>query len=158
MKKKKILFLCVQNSARSQMAEAWLNQICGEAFEVQSAGFEPGVISPLAVEAMREAGLDISGKKPRKVFDVWKSGQAFAYVITVCTEAERKARACPIFPGATINMSWPFPDPSSFEGSHEARLEQTRQVRDAIKARIESWCAEECPFEAALISSVHNSL
>lgn len=131
------------------MAEAWLNKICGETFEGHSAGLEPGSINPLAVEAMREAGIDIAGKKPRRVFDVWKSGQAFAYVVTVCTEAERKARACPIFPAATIIMSWPFPDPSSFEGSHETRLEQTRQVRDALKARIETWCADNCPRETA---------
>ena len=145
MKKKKILFICVHNSFRSQIAEAWLNQICGEEFEAQSGGLEPGVVDPLAIEAMREVGIDISEKRTRKVFDIWKSGVAFAYVITVCSEAERKARACPIFPGVTVMLSWPYPDPSTFKGSEAARLEQTRLVRDAIKARIEKWCAEVCP-------------
>ena len=145
MKKKKILFICVHNSFRSQMAEAWLNEICGEAFEAQSGGLEPGVVDPLAIEAMREVEIDISGKGTRRVFDIWKSAAAFAYVITVCSEAERKARACPIFPGVTVMLSWPFPDPSTFNGSEAARLEQTRVVRDAIKTRIEKWCVEICP-------------
>jgi arsenate reductase len=135
----------VHNSFRSQMAEAWLNETCGEEFEAQSGGLEPGVVDPLAVEIMREVGIDLSGKRTRKVFDIWKSGIAFAYVITVCSEAERKARACPIFAGVTVMLSWPFPDPSTFKGSEVARLEQTRLVRDAIKARIERWCVEVCP-------------
>lgn len=147
MKKKKVLFICVHNSFRSLMAEAWLNQICGDEFEAQSGGLESGVVDPLAIEAMREIGIDISQKRTRKVFDIWKTGVAFAYVITVCSEAERKARACPIFPGVTVMLSWPFPDPSSFKGSESARLEQTRQVRDAIKAKIEDWCAEVCLME-----------
>ena len=150
VKKKKVLFILLHNSARSLMAEAWLNQICGDEFEAQSAGLEPGAIHPLAIEAMREVGIDISHKRARKVFDVWKAGQAFAYVLTVCSEAERNARACPIFPGVTVKLSWPFPDPSSFRGSEAARLEQTRLVRDAIKQKIEDWCAEVCPVETRL--------
>lgn len=130
------------------MAEAWLNQICGHEFEAQSGGLEPGVVDPLAIEAMHEVGIDISRKRARKVFDIWKSGVAFAYVITVCSEAERNTRACPIFPGVTVKLSWPFPDPARFEGSEAARLDQTRLVRDAIKARIEHWCAQVCPEKA----------
>ena len=99
---------------------------------------------------MREMGIDISRKRTRMVFDVWKAGQAFAYVVTVCSEAERNARACPIFPGVTVKLSWPFPDPSSFRGSEAARLEQTRLVRDAIEQKIEDWCAEVCPLETRL--------
>ena len=147
MKKKKVLFICVHNSARSLMAEAWLNQICGDEFEAQSAGLEPGAIHPLAIEAMQEVGLDISHKRARRVFDVWKAGQTFAYVMTVCSEAERKTRACPIFPGATVKLSWPFPDPTGFQGSDAAKLDQIRHVRDAIKAKIEVWCAEVCSLE-----------
>ena len=105
------------------------------------------MIDQLAIQVIREIGIDISHKRTRRVFDIWKSGHAFAYVVTVCREAERKARACPIFPGVTVKLSWPFPDPSVFQGSEEARLEQIRQVRDAIKARIEKWCAEVCPME-----------
>lgn len=129
------------------MAEAWLNQICGNEFEAQSGGLEPGAVHPLAIEAMREIGIDISHKRARKVFDIWKEGQAFAYVIKVCSEAESSARACPIFPGVTVKLSWPFPDPSRFQGSDAARLEQTRHVRDAIKAMIETWCEEVCVLE-----------
>ena len=92
--KPKVLFICVHNSARSQMAEAWFNSICGEFFEAQSAGLEPGTLNPLAVEVMREAGIDISRNKTQAVFDVFKSGQLFSYVVTVCDESS--AEKCPI--------------------------------------------------------------
>src|SRR5438132_8450272 len=81
--KPKVLFICVHNSARSQMAEAWLNHLCGDFFEARSAGLEPGTLNPLAVAVMKEAGIDISEKKTQSVFDVFKSGQLFAHVITV---------------------------------------------------------------------------
>lgn len=149
MKKKKVLFICVHNSFRSLIAEAWVNQLCGDEFEAHSGGLETGTVHPLAIEVMREVGMDLSQKKARRVFDIWKSGHAFAYVITVCSEAESNARACPIFPGVTIKLSWPFPDPSRFQGSEAALLEQTRQVRDAIKARIEAWCEEVCFTDAS---------
>src|SRR5437764_6543439 len=96
----KVLFICIHNSARSQMAEAWLNHICGEFFEAQSAGLEPGTLNPVAVQVMQEAGIDISHKKTQAVFDVFKSGQLFRYVITVCDESS--AKKCPIFPGPAI--------------------------------------------------------
>lgn len=124
------------------MAEAFLNDICGEEFEAQSAGLEPGTINPLVVQAMSEAGFDLSNAKTQGVFDVWKSGGMFQYVVTVCSEAE--AAGCPIFPGVATRLHWPFADPSSFEGSHGAKLERTREVRDAIKAKIQEWCEEVC--------------
>lgn len=139
--KKKILFICVHNSARSQMAAAWVNELCGDRFEAQSAGLEPGTLNPLVVEALREVGLDISGNKTQAVFDVWKSGTLFAYVVTVCSEAE--SEGCPIFAGSGQRLHWPFDDPSKFQGSYEERLAQTRRVRDEIKARIERFCAEQ---------------
>src|ERR1700738_2991311 len=120
--KKKVLFICVHNSARSQMAAALLNKRCGEFFEAQSAGLEPGTLNPLAVEALREIGIDISRNKTQAVFDVFKSGELFAYVITVCSEAE--AQGCPIFPGVTTRLHWAFPDPSKFTGSPKKRLGQ----------------------------------
>src|SRR2546423_3842795 len=104
--KKRVLFICVHNSARSQMAEAWLNTICGEYFEAQSAGLEPGTLNPLAVQVMAEAGIDISKKKTQAVFDVFTSGQLFAYVITVCDETS--AEKCPIFPGPATRLHWSF--------------------------------------------------
>ena|SRR5882762_2659380 len=143
MKKKKVLFICVHNSARSQMAEAFLNEVCGEEFEAQSAGLEPGKLNPIVVEAMREIGLDISGKQPKAVFDMFKSGQLFNYVITVCDETS--AERCPIFPGITQRLHWSFPDPSALPGGHEEKLAGTRKIRDSIKAKIEEWCSKVCP-------------
>ncbi len=124
------------------MAEAFLNDVCASEFEAQSAGLEPGTLNPLAVEVMREAGIDMSKNKTQAIFDVFKSGQLFAYVVTVCSEAE--AGGCPIFPGPTQRLHWPFPDPSRVEGSPAEKLEKVRHVRDAIQARIEQFCAENC--------------
>ena len=145
--KKRVLFVCIHNSARSQMAEAFLNQICGGEFEAHSAGIEPGKLNPIVVEAMQEIGVDISGNQTKAVCDYVKSGQKFAYVITVCDEAS--AERCPIFPGVTQRLHWGFPDPSSFKGTHEERLAGTRAVRDTIKAKIEAWCEEVCPAQLA---------
>ncbi|HVU09158.1 MAG TPA: arsenate reductase ArsC [Verrucomicrobiae bacterium] len=145
--KKKILFVCIHNSARSQMAEAFLNQICGEFFEAYSAGIEPGKLNPLVVEAMDEIGMDISGNQTKSVFDFIKAGKLFSYVITVCDETS--AERCPIFPGVTTRLHWSFPDPSAFQGSREEKLEKVREVRDAIKQKIENWCAEICCLEVA---------
>jgi arsenate reductase len=142
MPKQKVLFICVHNSARSQMAAALLNDTCGEFFEAQSAGLEPGIINPLAVEALEELGIDVSKSKTQRVFDVWKSGQIFQFVVTVCSEAE--AEGCPIFPAMTTRLHWPFDDPSKFTGTHEERLESTRRVRDQIRAKIDSFCEEHC--------------
>src|ERR1043166_8915948 len=96
--KPKVLFICVHNSARSQMAEAWLNHLCGDFFEAQSAGLEPGKLNPLVVEVMAEATIDISKKKTQSVDEVLRAGSAFDFVITVCDES--KAERCPIFPGS----------------------------------------------------------
>jgi arsenate reductase (thioredoxin) len=98
-----------------------------------------------AVQAMREAGIDISEKKTQAVFDVFKSRQFFPYVITVCDESE--AAGCPIFPGVTQRLHWSFPDPSAIVGSYQQRLEGTREIRDDIRARIETWCEEMCAVE-----------
>jgi arsenate reductase len=140
MPKQKVLFICVHNSARSQMAAALLNDTCGDFFEAQSAGFEPGTINPLAVEALEEPGIDVSRKTTQSVFAVWKSGQMFRFVITVCSQAE--AEGCPIFPGVATRLHWPFDDPSKFTGTHQEQLEKTCRVRDQIRARIDSFCAE----------------
>ena len=128
------------------MAEAWLNSICGDNFEAQSAGLEPGTINPVVAEAMQEAGIDLSQKKTQAVFDVWKSGQIFKYVITVCSESEGKG--CPIFPGITTRLHWPFPDPSQLTGTAAEKLRETRKIRDAIRQKIEQWCESVCRDEA----------
>jgi arsenate reductase (thioredoxin) len=140
--RKKVLFICIHNSARSQMAEAFLNQICGDEFEAHSAGLEPGKLNPIVVETMQEIGIDISGNQTKAVFDMFKSGKLFAYVITVCDEAS--AERCPIFPGLTRRLHWSFPDPSSLQGTHEEKLAKTREVRDSIKSKIKAWCEEVC--------------
>lgn len=139
MDKKRVLFICVHNSARSQMAEAFLKQAAAERFDVESAGLEPGKLNPLAVEVMKEAGIDISQNKTKSVFDFFKQGKRYDYVITVCDESQ--AKNCPIFPGttATTRLHWSFDDPQSFQGSWEERLEKTRQVRDNIRKRISEW-------------------
>jgi arsenate reductase len=142
MPKQKVLFICAHNSARSQMAAALLNEMCGEFFEAQSAGLEPGTINPLAVEALREFEIDISKNPTQRVFDVWTSGQMFAFVITVCSEVE--AEGCPIFAGVTTRLHWPFDDPSKFTGTHDERLEKTRRVRDQIRDKLHSFCEEHC--------------
>ena len=135
MKKIKVLFVCVHNSARSQMAEAFLKQLSPDKFEVKSAGLEPGILNPLAVEVMREVGIDISKNKTKGVVDFFNSGEKFGYVITVCDEAS--AGKCPYFPGTIEVLHWSFEDPSEFKGTYKERLEKTRIVRDKIKARIE---------------------
>jgi len=142
MAKKKVLFICVHNSARSQMAEAWLKHFGGETFEVESAGLEPGQLNPLAVQVMQEVGIDIAHQQPQSVFKVVKTGKLFAYVITVCDESN--AERCPIFAGVTQRLHWSFPDPAALTGSEAERLEQARAIRDLIKAKIQSWCQEMC--------------
>jgi arsenate reductase len=144
--KKKVLFVCVHNSARSQMAAALLNEVCGEFFEAQSAGLEPGTLNPLAIEALQEIGIDISRNKTQSVFDVLKSDELFAYVITVCSESESKG--CPIFAGVTIRLHWPFADPSQFTGTHKEKIARTRGVLEQIRARIENFCEEHSALEA----------
>ena len=129
------------------MAEAWLNQICGESFSAESAGLEPGTLNPLVVQAMQEAGIDISQKKTQAVFDVFKSGKLFAYVVTVCDETS--AERCPIFPGVAKRLHWSFADPSTLTGTDEEKMSEVRKIRDDIRLKIEEWCHEVCPQSSA---------
>ena len=137
MDKKKVLFICVHNSARSQMAEAFLKQMAGDKFEAESAGLEPGKLNPLAIAVMKEAGIDISQNKTKRTFDFYKQGKQYDYAVTVCDESQ--SGKCPVFPGGGQKLHWGFDDPSRFEGTHEEKLQQTRAVRDAIKHKIEEW-------------------
>lgn len=140
-KKIKVLFVCIHNSARSQMAEAFLNQLAGDRFEAQSAGLEPGVLNPLAVEVMREAGIDISGKPTKSVWDCYKRGAIFNYVITVCDQAS--AERCPIFPGITKRLHWSFADPAALPGSREEKIEAARRIRDEIRQSVLTFISEK---------------
>ena len=137
MDKKKVLFVCVHNSARSQMAEAFLKQMAGDRFEVESAGLEPGRLNPIVVEVMKEAGIDISQNKTKSVFDFFKQGKQYDYVVTVCDESQ--SGACPVFPGKGERLHWGFADPSGFQGTWEDKLKQTREVRIQIETKIKDW-------------------
>jgi arsenate reductase len=132
--KHKILFVCIHNSARSQMAEGFLKKYGGEHFEAESAGLEPGKLNPNVVEVMKEKGIDISGNRTQGVFELLREGRTFNGVITVCDEAS--AERCPIFPGMAKRIAWPFTDPSSFKGSREEILQKTRKVRDEIEKKV----------------------
>jgi arsenate reductase len=146
-RKKKVLFVCIQNSARSQMAEAFMNQMCDHEYEAHSAGLSPGELNPLAVEVMHEIGVDISTHGTQSVFDIFKSGQMFAYVVTVCDQVS--AERCPIFPGVTTRLHWSFPDPAGCEGTHEEKLQATREIRDMIRQQIAEFCNSICKQQAA---------
>jgi arsenate reductase (thioredoxin) len=130
--KKRILFICTHNSARSHMAEGLLRALGGDQFEAFSAGTEATLVRPLAMKAMAEVGIDIS-KQQSKTLERYLN-QPFDEVITVCDTA---AEACPLFPGAAKMHHWSFPDPSKATGSEEEQLAVYRRVRDAIRARIE---------------------
>ena len=140
MSRTRVLFVCVHNSARSQMAEALLNHIAGEKFQAESAGLEPGILNPLAVAAMRDIGIDIAEKETRDVFDLFKRGERYGYVITVCDESS--GERCPIFPGITRRVHWSFDDPASLTGSYQDKLKQTIRVRDQIRQQIQAWLQE----------------
>ncbi|SRR6056297_3607110 len=139
--KTKVLFGCTHNSARSQMAEAYLNDLFGDRFEAESAGIEPGELNPLVVKAMKEDGVDISKNTVNDVFEYYKEGRLYSYVVTVC---ERDAaEKCPLFPGVTQRVQWSFSDPSKFTGTEEEKMEKVRQVRDEIKGKVKQWAGGE---------------
>jgi arsenate reductase len=130
----RVLFICVHNSARSQIAEAYLQQFCGDAAEVTSAGLDPTFVNPLVVAVMAEEGLDLSAKKTRKVFDLYKDGRLYDYVVTVCEESLEGQ--CPVFAGVTHRLHLPFPDPAGVVGTDEEKLAKVRAIRDRIKERM----------------------
>ena len=129
--KKRLLFLCTHNSARSQIAEGLLRKMAGDRFEVFSAGTERTRVQPLAIEAMREVGIDITGHRSKTLDEF--AGQNFGYVITVC---DRANESCPIFPGTTERIHWSFDDPTAVSGTEEQKLRAFRTVRDAIQQRL----------------------
>ena len=143
--KPKVLFLCTHNSARSQMAEAFLRRYAGDRFEVYSAGLEPTEIHPYTKRVMEEIGFDMTEHRA-KGLQQWLGKVHFAYLITVCSRADQM---CPIFPGMGERLSWPFEDPAAFEGTEEERLRKFRQVRDGIEQRVQHWLKELTPAESA---------
>jgi arsenate reductase len=135
--KKRILFLCTGNSARSQMAEGLLRYEAGDRFEIASAGTNPTHLRPEAVSVMNELGIDIS-KQWSKSEDEF-TGQEFDYVITVCDNAREQ---CPVFPGHARHLHWSFEDPAEAKGADEDRKASFRKVRDQILHRIKGFVGE----------------
>jgi len=134
----KVLFLCTGNACRSQIAEAWLRHLGGEAFEVFSAGLDPQGINPYTITVMEEVGIDMKDHRSKHL-DEYVGKINFDYLITVCSAAEER---CPFFPGSGTRLHWPFDDPAAFTGPEAEKLEIFRQVRDQIKDKILSWLEE----------------
>jgi arsenate reductase len=140
MGKIRVLFLCRHNSGRSQMAEALLNGFAGHKIHAESAGLEPKELNPLVIEVMREAGFDISAKQANSVFAYFKEGRLYNYVITLCDNSGFEQ--CPVFPGVTQRLHWPFLDPEKLTGTPTEKLAALRQIRDQIKQKIKAWITE----------------
>lgn len=136
--KQRILILCTHNSARSQMAEGWFRHVAGDQYTVASAGTYATEVHPLAIQVMSEVGIDISDQRSKAVSEF--AGQRFDVALTVCDAA---ADACPFFPGAMRRVHWNLPDPAEVAGSRTERLDAFRDIRDAIKARLDRWLQQE---------------
>lgn len=132
-----VLMVCVHNSARSQMAAAWMNHLYGDIFHAESAGLEPGELNPLTVAAMKEVGIDISGARPRDVFEVLRTGHPFTHVVMVCDETS--AEKCPPFPGVKDVVHWDLPDPAAGQEKASQKIETFREIRDELRRRIDDW-------------------
>jgi arsenate reductase len=135
MAKIKVLFLCTGNTARSQMAEAYLRYLDNEHFEAFSAGLEPSEINPLTLQVMEEVGIDMSGQYSKSLSQFFGKVH-FGYLITVCDRAEAR---CPIFPGMGIRLHWPIEDPAAFQGAPKDKLEKFREVREQIRTAVQDW-------------------
>jgi arsenate reductase len=140
MSKKKVLFICTHNSARSQMAEGFLRHLAGDDFEVHSAGTEASLVRPLAIEVMSEIGVDISGQSSKTLQQYLD--EPWDYVITVCDDANE---SCPVFPGASERTHWSFEDPSKATGTEEERRAVFRRVRDQVVQRVRIFALAAAP-------------
>lgn len=136
----RVLFVCEHNSARSQMAEAYLENLGGAAFEVESCGIEAGIINPLVIEVMEEKGYDLRGKTTQTALNLFKQGKSYDIIVTVCSR--EASEQCPIFPGKALRMNWPFDDPSKIEGDRDTKLESIRRIRDRIEEKIQEFIEE----------------
>ena len=138
--KPRVLFLCTGNSARSQMAEAFLRKYGGESFEPYSAGLEPKGVNPLTIRVLDEAGIDISHQTSKSI-DAYLGKLSFQYLVTVCDDADQN---CPTgLPGINERMHWSFEDPARFEGTEEEKLAKFREVRDLIEEKVKQWLTEK---------------
>jgi len=145
--KPRVLFLCTQNSARSQMAEAFLRRYGADHFEAHSAGLEPATINPLTYQVMQEVGIDLAadGHRSKSLADEYfKPLVHIGYLITVCSNAEAK---CPIYPGVGAREYWGLVDPAAVEGMEEEKLAKFREIRDQIEARVKQFIAQEAELK-----------
>ena len=141
MQTTRVLFVCIHNSGRSQMAEAYLNALGGQAFEAESAGLKPRDIHPLVRQVMAEDGLDLGDARPDDIMQFFREGRLYDYVIYVCERGVEDN--CPVFPGVRRTLRWPFGDPSRVEGTAEQKLEMVRRIRDQIRERVQQWIHEQ---------------
>lgn len=135
-----ILFVCIHNSARSQMAEAFVNYSGLPGVKAESAGLEKGNLNPLVVDSMREIGIDISANQTKTVASMLEAGRSFDYVVTVCDGAN--GERCPIFPGKGQRLHWDLPDPSALQGNREEVLPKIAEIRDEIKSRVAEFLSQ----------------
>jgi arsenate reductase len=147
MGKPRILFLCTGNSARSQMAEAFMRKNGGDQFEVFSAGLEPKEIHPLVIQVMKEKGVSLESQYS-KPLTLYLGKVHFSYLITVCDNAEKQ---CPIFPGMGTRLHWPFEDPAAFQGTPEEKLAKFRSIRDGIETKVKEWLSEFDKLESGSV-------
>lgn len=131
----RVLFICIHNSARSQMAEKFLNELGGGKFVAESAGLEAGTLNPIAVKAMAELGYDIANHKTKSVFDFFQQGKRYEIVVKVCDALN--GQRCPIFPSTKVSLNWDLLDPSQLAGTETEKLAAIRPIRDLIKIKVE---------------------
>jgi arsenate reductase len=135
----RVIFLCTGNSARSQMAEAFLRKYGSDRLEAYSAGLEPKGLNPLTVQVMNEVGIDVSGQRSKGV-DEYLGKVLFGYLVTVCDDADKN---CPtVWPGVKTRLHWSFEDPAAFIGSDEEKLAKFREIRDKIEEKVREWLSE----------------
>lgn len=139
MDKTRIMFVCIHNSARSQMAEAFVRHYAADRFDVHSSGIEAGKLNPLVVQAMAEVGVSMDGHFAKGAQEYIDRKEVFEYVVTVCDESS--AERCPMFPGKHVRMHWGFPDPSAIQGTDDEKLAGIRPIRDAIEKKVKEWIA-----------------
>lgn len=140
MKTKKILFICEHNSGRSQMAQAFMNYLSGGTYIAESAGLKKEPINPFVVKAMAEIGIDISHNTSDLVFDYFKEGRIYYYVIKVCDKSS--SEQCPIFPDILETFQWDIKDPASLKGTDAVVMAGVREIRDYIKSLVSDWLKE----------------
>src|SRR5215813_9891803 len=140
MSKQSVIFLCMDNSGRSQMAEAFLRKYAGDIFDVYSAGLEPSDVNPLTLQVMNEVGMNISNQRSKGI-EVYFGKTFFHYVITVCDDADKNCPAAWL--GVHTRMHWSFEDPAKFLGTEGERLAKFREVRNLIENKIRGWVARK---------------